>query len=65
MKKMTQDYIKKSAADIRKEVSELRTTIGKLQLERKVSPQKDVNTIAKNKKKIAVLLTILSSKNEA
>ncbi len=65
MKKMTQDYIKKSAADLHKEIAETRAAIAKLQLEKKVSPQKDVNMIAKNKKKIAVLLTILSSKNEA
>jgi hypothetical protein len=31
MKKMTQDYIKKSAADIHKEIAEIRVTIAKLQ----------------------------------
>ncbi len=64
MKKITQEFRAKSLKDLEKEVFNLREEIGKSRLESKVREQKNTNLIHKKKKKLAVILTIISEKKE-
>lgn len=64
MRKITKQYNDKSAGELAKEALTMRSEIAKLQLERIVTPQKDSNLIAKKKKQLAVLLTVVAGKNE-
>ncbi len=64
MRKMTKQYNDKSGAELNKDVPMLRAEIAKMQLERLVAPQKDVNLISKKKKQLAVLLTVRASKSD-
>lgn len=60
MKKLTKEYKEKSKKELGVEIAKLRGEITKAVLSRKASPQKDTNSVAKMKKKLAVLLTLES-----
>jgi len=63
MKKIIADLNKKTVNEIEKDIRSLREEIAKLRLEVKVNPVKDSNLLVKKKKKLAVLLTILTEKS--
>jgi len=64
MKKITKDYQNKEIKELEKEKSALREEIVKLTLSKKSTPPKDTNLLFKKKKKLAVLLTVLSLKKD-
>lgn len=63
MKKLVTNIRKETTKEIEKEIQSTREEIAKFRLEAKVSPIKDTNLFIKKKKKLAVLLTILTEKN--
>lgn len=65
MRKTTAEVSKMKIADIQKQVQATREEIAKLRLEKRVSPQKDSNLITKKRKRLAVMLTVLSEKQDA
>jgi ribosomal protein L29 len=64
MKKNTKIYREKTIKELEKMNIILREEIAKLLLSFKSNPPKDSNLLAKKKKLLAVLLTILSEKKE-
>ncbi|QQS43957.1 50S ribosomal protein L29 [Candidatus Roizmanbacteria bacterium] len=62
MKKVTKEYINKTAEELKKEVESLHKEIARLEIERKAKPQKDSNMIFKMKKRLAVVLTLIRQK---
>ncbi len=62
MKKITKEFRAMDEKKLEKEVWSLRSKIAKTILSQKSSPAKDTNTLAKKRKKLAVLLTVLSDK---
>lgn len=62
MKKITKEYITKTVEEMKKEVEALHKEIAKLEIERKAKPQKDSNMVFKMKKRLAVILTVISQK---
>ena len=64
MKKQTKELRGKSISDLRKESELLREEIGKKILHARINPDKNTNILFKMRKKLAVLLTILSEKEE-
>ncbi len=64
MKKLTSELRGRSVNELEKEAQKLREEIAKLKLETKVNAQKDTNVLIKKKKKLAVVLTFLTEKNE-
>lgn len=64
MKKLTKEVTDKSIQELTKEAQKIREEIAKLMVEQKVKPQKDTNFIAKKKKQLAVILTILQGKKD-
>lgn len=62
MKKQTKDLKNRTIKDLEKEAGDLRKEITKLKLEVKINPKKDVNLITKKRKRLAVLLTMLTEK---
>lgn len=62
MKKIVKEINKMSINEINKEINKIREEILKLKIESKTSPLKDTNLIKKKKKRLAVLLTILTQK---
>ena len=65
MRKTTAEVSKMKIADIQKQIQTTREEIAKLRLETRVSPQKDSNVITKKRKRLAVMLTVLSEKQDA
>lgn len=64
MKKSISEYKDKSVKELEKQEILLREEIGKIAQEFRVSPPKDTNIVFKKRKKLAVLLTVLSEKRE-
>ncbi len=64
MKKTVKDLKTKTVAEIEKQKTLLKEEITKLSWSEKASPQKDTNLLAKKKKQLAVLLTVLTEKKE-
>lgn len=62
MSKLTNTYKEKTVSELEKSLLNLRNEVGKLQVEYKVNPVKDTNTVAKRKKEIAVVMTFLNQK---
>lgn len=62
MRKNTKLYSEKSDKELMKEAGVMREEIAKMQLSFKSNPPKDTNTLAKKRKQLAVLLTVLSGK---
>ena len=63
MNKLMQESEKKSTQDLEKEITNTKKEIAQLKSEWMVKPPKDTNIVIKKRKKLAVLLTILKSKN--
>jgi ribosomal protein L29 len=63
MKKIVADLRKKTGKELEKEIQTIKEEIAKLQLEMKVNPVKDTNLLTKKKKKLAILLTVFTEKN--
>ncbi len=63
MKKIVADLKKKTVKEIEKNIQSTREEIAKFRLEAKVNPVKDSNFLVKKKKKLAVLLTVLTEKS--
>ena len=64
MKKTRTELKNKSLKDLEKEEQKLREEIAKMKLEAKVNPLKDTNALVKKRKRLAVVLTLLSEKKE-
>ncbi|MBI4009040.1 hypothetical protein HY357_02305 [Candidatus Roizmanbacteria bacterium] len=64
MKKETSEYKAKTIDILIKEAEKLRTDIAKETLELKVKPLKDTNSLLKKRKKLALILTILTEKKD-
>lgn len=64
MKKQTKELKEKTVNELEKTVQNLREEIARLRLELKVNPPKDTNLLFKKKKRLAVVLTILTEKKE-
>jgi len=64
MKKITKTYQEKTSKELIKETQSLREEMAKLQLSFKSNPPKDTNLLMKKRKQLAVLLTVLTEKNE-
>lgn len=64
MKKEVKELKNKNTLQLEKEIENLRQEISKTILESKVNPAKDTNLIAKKRKKLALLLTVLTEKKE-
>ncbi|PIQ73843.1 hypothetical protein COV58_00285 [Candidatus Roizmanbacteria bacterium CG11_big_fil_rev_8_21_14_0_20_36_8] len=62
MKKLIKEFGAKSITDLKSEVSKVRNELAKLLIERGVKPEKDSNVISKNKRKLAVMLTLIHQK---
>jgi len=63
MKKIVADLRKKTEKELEKEIQVIKEEIAKLQLEMKINPIKDTNLLIKKKKKLAILLTVFTEKN--
>ena len=64
MKKITKEYQNKEVKELENQRGALMEEITKLTLSKKSTPPKDTNLLFKKKKKLAVLLTVLSLKKE-
>ena len=64
MKKLTKEINEKNLIQLEKEAIVLREEIAKMILETRVNPVKDTNTITKRKKRLAVILTLITQKRE-
>ncbi len=62
MKKITKELKSKTIEKLEKEIQEIRSEIAKLYLETKTNPTKDTNLLIKKRKRLAVILTILTEK---
>lgn len=62
MKKVMKEFQNKSLEELQKAEGLLREEIAKLRLESGTSPLKDTNTIVKKRKRLAVILTLLTNK---
>lgn len=64
MKKAAKELRSKTITQLEGEEKTLRNEMAKMKLEYKMNPPKDVNTLFKKKKRLAVLLTLLTEKKE-
>jgi ribosomal protein L29 len=64
MNKQLKEIKDKSIKELENETRILREEIAREKLEAKVNPPKDVNALFKKKKKLAVVLTVISQKKE-
>ena len=64
MRKNTKLYSEKNVKELEKEFIKMREEIAKMQLSFKSNPPKDTNSLAKKRKQLAVLLTVLGEKKD-
>jgi ribosomal protein L29 len=64
MKKIINELREKSLKELEKEKVDLYEEIAKYQVEKKINMQKDTHVMAKKKKKLALILTLLTEKKE-
>ncbi|MBI2051523.1 50S ribosomal protein L29 [Candidatus Roizmanbacteria bacterium] len=64
MKKLTKALRGKTIEELKEEERAVREEVAKLKLKQRVSPEKDTNILMKKRKKLAVILTVLSEKKE-
>lgn len=64
MKKRVKELKEKTIKELENEAKELREEIAKINVESKINPSKDSNFLVKKRKKLAVILTILTEKKE-
>lgn len=62
MKKIITEYTNKETLELEKDLNVLRHEIAQLSLEKGVKPHKDSNAIAKKKRSVAMLLTVMQQK---
>jgi len=62
MKKTVKEYVNKTIKVLEKESHDLQKEIALMVLNVKSNPQKDTNLLVKKRKKLAVLLTVLHTK---
>lgn len=62
MKKVIKDYKSKTIKELENEREVLSREIAKLKIDIKSNPPKDTNLLIKKRKKLAILLTILTEK---
>jgi ribosomal protein L29 len=62
MRTQTRQLNKKTIQELEKEIINMRQDISKLQLEKKVNPPKDTNTLWKKRKQLAAVLTAMREK---
>ncbi|MCX7955734.1 MAG: hypothetical protein N2593_01315 [Patescibacteria group bacterium] len=62
MKKIVKEYKSKTIKELEKEIQSLNQEIAKLKITIKINPPKDTNLLIKKRKKLSILLTILSEK---
>ncbi len=62
MRKIVEEMFKKDINLLEKEINDLRKEIARLKVESKISPQKDTNLLKKKRKKMAIMLTVLSQR---
>lgn len=60
--KITKELREKTIKELEKEIVSLREDMAKSKLSFKVNPQKDTNLLSKKRKKLAVILTLLTEK---
>ncbi|MBI2049722.1 hypothetical protein HYT32_02365 [Candidatus Roizmanbacteria bacterium] len=65
MKKIIKEYKDKSVKELEAEERKLREEITKSRLERKTAQVKDTNVLARKRKRLAVVLTLKTMKQEA
>lgn len=63
MKKAANELRAKTIEELQKEEQTLRAEIAKMSIEAKVKPEKDTNTIFKKRRRLAVVLTMITQKN--
>lgn len=63
MKKVAKEVRAKSVEELEKEAQVLRAEIAKMTIEKKIKVEKDTNILFKKKKRLAVILTIMTQKN--
>lgn len=64
MKKIVKEYKDKSAKELGVEEKKLRDELNKSIMETKVKQEKDTNLVSKKRKRLAIVLTIKSIKEE-
>ena len=64
MKKIINELREKSLKELEKEKHDLYEEMAKYQVEKKINMQKDTHTMAKKKRKLALILTLLTEKKE-
>jgi len=62
MTKLIKELQTKTVKDLEKEVVSLHSEIAKLSVEKKVKPEKDTNLLAKKRKRLAVVMTLIIQK---
>lgn len=65
MKKITKEYQDKSIKELESEERKIREEIIKAKLEGKVTQVKDTNVLTKKRKRLAIVLTLKTLKQEA
>ena len=63
MKKAATELRVKAVEELEKEAQTLRAEIAKMSIESKVKPEKDTNIVFKKRKRLAVVLTMITQKN--
>jgi ribosomal protein L29 len=63
MRKAAKELRVKTIEELEKESQTLRAEIAKMAIESKIKPEKDSNTVFKKRKRLAVILTMISQKN--
>ncbi len=63
MRKAAKELRVKTVEELEKEAQTLRGEIAKMAIEAKIKPEKDTNTIFKKRKRLAVVLTMITQKN--
>ncbi|MDA1316445.1 MAG: 50S ribosomal protein L29 [bacterium] len=62
MKNIISEYTNKEVGELQKDLDVLKQEIAKLSLEKGIKPHKDSNAIAKKKRTVAMLLTVMQQK---
>lgn len=63
MKKVAKELRAKTVEELEKEAQTLRAEIAKMNIEQKVKVEKDSNLLHKKKKRLAVVLTLITQNN--
>lgn len=63
MKKAAKELRPKTVEELQKEAQTLREEIAKMTIEKNIKEEKDTNALFKKKKRLAVVLTLITQKN--